>query len=140
MVSCGQTEQNSSIVTESEFPVMTSGEKSKERNIDNQLFGVWTNCATSFNGTTSTANVCKTIEFHTDMTGIITLPSKEERKFDWKRSNDLLEVNLREPEKETYSTLSESPFEIHLTDDSLSYDLDLKSNSSNTIYHLGRQK
>ncbi len=140
MVSCGQTEQNASIVTKSEFSTKANAEQPDERNIDNPLIGVWTNCATNINGTTMTANVCKTIKFHKDMTGIIILPSKEERKFDWKRTDNLLEVNLSEPEKETHNTLSESPFEIHLTEDSLSYDLDLTSKSSNTIYHLGRQK
>ena len=139
-VSCGQTEQNPSIVSESEFSVTENGEQPKELNLDDQLIGVWTNCATSFNGTTMTANVCKTIEFHKNMTGKIILPSKEERKFDWKRTDNLLEVNLNETEKETHGTLSESPFEIHLTEDNLSFDLDLTSKTSNTIYHLGRQK
>ncbi len=99
MVACGQREQNASIVSKSEFPIQANGEQSKEGNTDNPLIGVWTNCATSFNGMTMTANVCKTIQFHEDMTGKIILPSKEERKFDWKRIDNLLEVNLSEPEK-----------------------------------------
>ncbi|MFI2744162.1 hypothetical protein ACG2LH_15620 [Zhouia sp. PK063] len=140
MVACGQTEQNASIVTKSEFFIKGNGELSKEGNIDNSLIGVWTNCATSFNGMTMTANVCKIIEFRRDMTGKIILPSNEERKFDWKRTDNLLEVNLSEPEKETHSTLSESPFGIQLTEDSLSFDLNLISKKTNAIYHLGRQK
>lgn len=140
MFSCGQTEQNASNITKSEFSIRANTEQPQERIIDNPLIGVWANCAISFNGVTMRANVCKTIKLNKDMTGIIILPSKEERKFDWKRTDNILEVNLSEAEKETDSTLSESPFEIHLTEDSLSFDLDLTSKSSNTIYHLGRQK
>ena len=73
MVSCGQTEQNASIVMKSELSIKEKGEQSEEGSIDNPLIGVWTNCATSYNGTTTTANVCKKIEFHNDLTGIIIL-------------------------------------------------------------------
>ena len=49
-------------------------------------------------------------------------------------------MHLKDDKMESYRTLSESPFQIKLTEDSLSFDLELKSRNENTIYHLGRQK
>lgn len=140
MVACGQTEHKASILTKFEDSNKANSEQSKERNIDDPLLGVWTNCAISFNGATMTANVCRKIEFQKDMTGKIILPSKEELKFNWNRADSLLEVNLSKTEMKNSSTLSESPFQIQLTEDSLSFELNLISRNSNIIYHLIRYK
>ncbi|WP_157814068.1 hypothetical protein [Olleya sp. Bg11-27] len=139
-VSCGRTD-NKKIDSEKQEVSPSSDSLSVELSSEHQnILGIWTNCATNHNGVIMTANVCKTIEFKTDNSGSVMYPSQEIRTFSWAFTDDILTVNLTDDKMESYRTLSESPFQIQLTEDSLGFDLELKSKNENKIYYLGRQK
>ena len=140
VVSCGQNDKKT-IDNEKQQISSSSDSLSIELSSDYQnILGTWTNCETSHNGVMVTANVCKTIEFKPDNSGSIMYPSQEIRSFNWIFTDSILTVNLTDDKMESYRTLSESPFQIQLTEDSLSFGLELKSKNENTIYYLGRQK
>ena len=140
VVSCGQNDKK--IIDREKKQISSSSDSlSIELSSDYQnILGTWTNCATSHNGVMMTANVCKTIEFKTENAGSVIYPSQEIQSFNWIFTDGILTVNLTDDKMESYRTLSESPFQIQLTEDSLSFDLELKSKNENTIYYLGRQK
>jgi hypothetical protein len=138
--SCGRTDNKKTDSRKQEVSA-SSDSLTVELSSDYQnILGTWTNCATSHNGVIITANVCKTIKFKTDNSGSVIYPSQEIRSFNWTFTGGILTVHLKDDKMESYRTLSESPFQIKLTEDSLSFDLELKSRNENTIYHLGRQK
>ena len=140
VVSCGQNDKKT-IDREKQQISSLSDSLSIKLSPDYQnILGTWTNCATSHNGVMMTANVCKTIEFKTDNSGSVIYPTQEIQSFNWIFTDGILTVNLTDDKMESYRTLSESPFQIQLTEDSLSFDLELKSKNENTIYYLGRQK
>ena len=104
------------------------------------IVGNWTNCATSINGVIMTANVCKRIEFGVDNSGSIIYPAQEVQTFNWTLTSNILTVNLTDELLENYGTLSEGPYRVNMTEDSIGLNLELESEDGNVIYYLGRQK
>ena len=105
------------------------------------IIGVWTQCATRVNGITITANACKIIEFRSDNSAIITYPSQDKHAVNWTMSNELLVIDLSENKGDDHNrTFTDSMYEVHLEQDSISYRLELKAKNSDEILYLGRQK
>jgi hypothetical protein len=105
------------------------------------IIGVWTQCATRVNGITITANACKIIEFRSENSAIITYPSQEKHLGNWTMANELLVIDLRENNGDDHNrTFTDSMYEVHLVQDSISYRLELKAKNRDEIHYLGRQK
>jgi hypothetical protein len=105
------------------------------------MIGVWTQCATRVNGVTITANACKLVEFKSDNSAIITYPSQEKHAVNWTMSNELLVIDLTESNGDNHNrTFTDSMYEVHLEQDSISYRLELKAKNRDAILYLGRQK
>jgi hypothetical protein len=105
------------------------------------IIGVWTQCATRVNGITITANACKIIEFRSDNSAIITYPSQDKHVLNWTMANELLVIDLRENNGDDRNrTFTDSMYEVHLVQDSISYRLELKAKNRDAILYLGRQK
>jgi len=107
---------------------------------EQKIIGTWTNCATNYNGVMRTANVCTTIELKPDNSGRVIYPSQEIQTFGWTLKNDMLTIQFAVGQSESYGSLSESPYQVHLTENKKSLDLELKSKTEKTIYYLARQK
>jgi hypothetical protein len=93
------------------------------------------------NGITITANACKIIEFRSDNSAIITYPSQDKHVLNWTMANELLVIDLRENNGDDHNrTFTDSMYEVHLVQDSISYRLELKAKNRDAILYLGRQK
>ena len=105
------------------------------------IIGVWTQFATRVNGVTITANACKIIEFRSDNSAIITYPSQDKHLGNWTMANELLVIDLRDNNGDDHNrTFTDSMYEVHLVQDSISYRLELKAKNRDEIHYLGRQK
>ena len=105
------------------------------------IIGVWTQFATRVNGVTITANACKIIEFRSDNSAIITYPSQDKHVLNWTMANELLVIDLRDNNGDDHNrTFTDSMYEVHLVQDSISYRLELKAKNRDEIHYLGRQK
>ena len=104
------------------------------------IIGVWTQCATRVNGVTITANACKLVEFKSDNSAIITYPSQDKQVVNWTMANELLVIDLRENNGDNHNrTFTDSIYEVHLEQDSISYRLELKAKNRDATHYLGRQ-
>jgi hypothetical protein len=105
------------------------------------IFGVWTNCTTSSDGVIITANSCKIIEFKSDNSATITYPSQEKQLVNWTMTDDLLVINLTKNKDDKINrTLTDIFYEVHLTEDSMGFNLVIKAKNKDVIYYLKRQK
>lgn len=139
--SCGLADNKATDTSEKQTFYSSDSLQSSINLPNTNILGVWTNCATSSGGVTMTANVCKIIEFKSDNSAIITYPSQEKQIVKWTLTNDLLVINLTGNKSDNVNrTLTDSLYEVHLTQDSISFDLELKAKNKDVIYYLGRQK
>lgn len=105
------------------------------------IIGVWTHCASRVNGVAITANACKIIEFKRDKSAVITYPTQEKELLHWTMANDLLMIDLTENKGDGYNrTLGDSMYEVHVEQDSVSFQLELRAKNKDVIHYLGRQK
>jgi len=106
---------------------------------NSNIIGDWTNCSSTSNGVTITANVCLEIQFKIDGTAIITYPSKEKEIINWKISNDQIEFSRsNEKSDSTYRMFDENIYETDLTIKSQAYNLELKAKNKDITYNLIR--
>jgi len=105
------------------------------------IIGVWTHCASRVNGVAITANACKIIEFKRDNSAVITYPSQEQEVLYWTMANDLLVIDLTENKGDDHNrTFTDSMYEVHIEQDSVSFHLELRAKNRDVIHYLGRQK
>ena len=106
------------------------------------IIGVWTNCATTRRGVTMHYNGCPKIEFKSDNSAIIRYASLQDTQVvNWVLANEMLQIDLMENTNgQMNRMLKDKIYEVHLKQDSLHYYLKLKAKNNDAIYYLGRRK
>jgi len=106
------------------------------------IIGVWTNCATTRRGDTMHYNGCPKIEFKSDNSAIIRYASLQDTQVvNWVLANEMLQIDLMENTNgQMNRMLKDKIYEVHLKQDSLHYYLKLKAKNNDAIYYLGRRK
>ena len=106
------------------------------------IIGVWINCATTHRGVTMHYNECPIIEFKSDNSAIIRYASLQDTQVvTWVLANEMLQIDLMENTNGHMNRmLKDRIYEVQLKQDSLHYNLKLKAKNNDVIYSLGREK
>jgi hypothetical protein len=87
------------------------------------------------------ANVCRKIEIKNDRTAVVTYPSQEKQVIYWSILNDEFVIQLTGNKGDPVNRiLTDSIYEMHLTEEVTGFRLQLKAKNRDLIYYLGRQR
>ena len=141
-VSYGLTESYASVTLDRQFFLSADSLHPSIDLVNENILGVWTNCAMAFGGlVVNKANICKLIEFKNDHTAVITYPSKERQTVDWMIKDNLLVINLKGNKSDVINrTLTDSLYEVHVSQNTTSIEFELKAKNKDVVYYLWRQK